>query len=146
MRNEGLTGWWAAGQSQLDQSGRCKVEHPFPPGQDGYRSPAKQKKTQLHTPAYIISTLQLFTIIFLPLNSRMMHDRPTSWPAPLERHQQLSDDVNVNSEINPKLPRLNAFFFFFLNNTLHQKIAKLNTIGRFICINCCYIFLLGIRM
>lgn len=104
----GLTGWWAAGRSQPDQSGRCKVEHPFPPDQDGSRSPAKQKKAQLHAPAYIISNLQLFTIIFRPLNSRMIHDRPTSWPAPLETHQPLSDDVNANSEINQKLPRLKA--------------------------------------
>lgn len=148
----GLTGWWAAGRSQPDQSGRCKVEHPFPPDQDGSRSPAKQKKAQLHAPAYIISNLQLFTIIFRPLNSRMIHDRPTSWPAPLETHQPLSDDVNANSEINQKLPRLkagkvykcpNATFFSF---TTHYMRKKWNTIGRFICINCWFIFLLWIRM
>lgn len=27
----------------------------------------------------------IITIIFLPLNSRMMHDLPTSWPAPLQK-------------------------------------------------------------
>lgn len=43
-----LTGWWAAGRSQLGRSGRCKGERPFPPDRDGSHNPAKLKKSHMN--------------------------------------------------------------------------------------------------
>lgn len=62
-------------------------EHPFLINRDEFHNPTATKSTKYYI--LIFSENTSFTIIFLPLNSIIIHDLPTSCPAPLKTSKTL---------------------------------------------------------
>ena len=72
----------------LRLEGTPQIIHFQPPVVGGGRQPSQavgQDDERVHQCTY-----ETITIIFLPLNSRIMHDLPTSWPAPLQKDTKVT--------------------------------------------------------
>lgn len=80
--------WWSSycdmnSKSTWSDSMRSTKGNASMPDNPGWMPQSSCKKTRLFIEVLFISISLIFTIIVLPLNSSIMHDRPTSWPAPL---------------------------------------------------------------